>query len=440
MAQPDMDAGGSDKIVDELPPDTPDTERAPTPLTVFVDWSRGVGQLTADHWAINDYSVLKPDLAGQPAFNDFVSAVDPSMIRIHWANLADTWTDPVKRSWDADQIRARLDAAIGFGDAELMFCINWWPKWLHEGDVLPSEKEEEFVRLCAALPIVMREIGYPLAMVEVPNELEGKYERAGQLDRLWQLYIRCAKAIRAADPEVKIGGPALTWPKPSWVDGFIASGGLAYSDFFTWHNYGSGEATDPNEDLFAAAERLGQHARFAMDSVAEAGYADMPGYLTEYNVSWTWTTRDRRMGNTIGAIFQALVVKNVGEAGASGAFVWHVQDNIYGLLKSDGTRRAPAELFLWNRHLVGAMSPIASEDADLVEGIAVRGKDGHAAILLMVKADHSVEVHPNAFLSVDRPWQTVEAIVPEGLEPPAWVPGEPNVLPGYSLLLLSTRP
>ncbi|MEO0515551.1 MAG: hypothetical protein AAF086_09730 [Planctomycetota bacterium] len=423
----------------ELPTSIPDAQAPASNVSLFVDWPRTAGPITRTHWAVNDYSVLRPALSGQPAFNDYVAEVDPPIIRIHWANLADVWTDAATRTWDAAEMKTRLDEAVGYGDAEIMFCINWWPKWLHEGKVLPAEKEAEFVRLCAELPGVLRDIGHPAAMIEVPNELEGHYEKAGKLPQLWDLYKRCVKAIRDADPEVQVGGPALTWPKPSWMNSFVEHGGLDYADFFTWHNYGLGEATDPNEQLFAAAEKLGNHAVEAMQTLADAGHPDMPGYLTEYNVSWTWTTRDARMGTNVGAVFQALTVKNIATSGASGAFVWHVQDNIYGLLNNDGTRRAPAELFTWASHLSGQMSPVVTEDAALIEGLAVRGDDGHQALLLLVKADHAVQVHPNATLEADQPWRTVEAIVPEGFDKPMWVPGQTNALPGYSLLLLSTR-
>ncbi|MEM6391729.1 MAG: hypothetical protein AAF797_03060 [Planctomycetota bacterium] len=424
--------------VTDLPPEQPDAETPALDVSLFVDWNRPVGALTADHWAVNDYSVVKSDLAGQPAFNAYMAALKPSVVRIHWADKMERWTDASTRTWDAEAIKANLDAASGMHGTKLMFNINWWPKWLHDGNVLPLEKEAEFIRLCAELPGVMRSIGHPLAMIEVINEREGHYEKAGKLPQLWSLYIRCVEAIRQADGDVLVGGPALTWPKSSWVQSFIEHDGLAHSDFFTWHNYASGKATDTNASVFAAADKLGAHAAEAMKALVDAGYPDMPGYLTEYNVSWTWTTRDRRMGNSLGAVFQALAVKHIAEAGVTGAFVWHVQDNIYGLLDNDGRKRAPAELFLWHRHLAGEMSAVASERPDAIEGLAVRHADGGRALLLMVKAGHSVRIHPNATLEGDRPWATVRSIVPEGTPKPVWTPGQPVELPGYSLLLLST--
>lgn len=424
----------------DLPSAIPSRDASPIETSVFIDWSRSLGAIAPEHWAVNDYSVIKDELAGQPEFNAYVDELDPAAVRVHWAEMTEHWTDPQTRAWDAAAMKANLDAAVGLHGADLMFNITWWPKWLHDGNVLPAEKEEEFIRLCGELPKVMREIGHPVAMIEVINEREGHYEKAGELPRLWSLYARCVEAIRASDPDVLVGGPALTWPKPAWVKSFIEHEGLAYSDFFTWHNYASGKATDSNEHVFAAADRLGRHAADTMQALADAGYPDMPGYLTEYNVSWAWTTRDTRMGNNVGAVFQALVIKNLAEAGASGAFVWHVQDNIYGLLKSDGTRRAPADLFLWGKHLVGDMHPVATQDTNAIEGMAVRRKDGERAVLLMIKSDRPVRVFPGDSLTSDGPWRTVEAIVPEGFAEPAWAPGQPIDLPGYSLLLLSTAP
>ncbi|MEM6550568.1 MAG: hypothetical protein AAF750_00325 [Planctomycetota bacterium] len=422
----------------DLPPEQPDATAPAIDVSLFIEWSRPIGPITADHWAVNDYSVVKPDLAGQPEFNAYMRELTPSIVRIHWAEKMERWTDASTRTWDAEAMKANLDAAKGLHGTKLMFNINWWPKWLHDGSVLPAEKEAEFVRLCSELPGVMRRIGHPVSMIEVINEREGHYEKAGKLPQLWSLYARCAEAIRDADSEVLVGGPALTWPKPQWVESFIAHDGLSYSDFFTWHNYASGHATDDNASVFAAADRLGKHAADTMQALADAGYPDMPGYLTEYNVSWTWTTRDRRMGNSIGAVFQALTVKHLAEAGATGAFVWHIQDNIYGLLAKDGSKRAPAELFLWHEHLAGEMHAVASERPDAVEALAVRHANGGRALLLMVKAGQTVRLHPNDTLKADAPWTTVRSIVPAGSPTPVWTPGQPVELPGYSLLLLST--
>ncbi len=428
-----------------LPPEVPDADADAEPLrvSVMVDWEAPDGPAaTAMHWALNDYSVKDPKKAAQPAFNEYVTEVAPAAVRIHHANLVNEWTDPKTRTWNAALMRECLDAAVGFGDAEVMFCINWWPEWLHAKEVLPSEKEAEFVRLCGELPGVLAEIGHPAASYEVTNELEGLYEKAGDLPRLWSLVERAAEALRAAAPDAAIGGPAMTWPKPSWLRSFLDHG-VDHLDFVSWHNYGSGDASDPNEQVLGAAARLGGHAR---DAVAMLREADPEGrikaYLTEFNVSWLWTTRDRRMGNSVGALFQAAVIGEMIQAGVDGAFVWHVQDNIYGLLGSDGERRGPAPLFVWgNRHLVGTTVPVLTNHPDAVGGIAVRHDDGGRALLLLVKAGRAIEVSANATLTAGGdPWKTVDFILPPGLEARDRDPADGLRVPGYTLVLLSTKP
>lgn len=415
----------------------PDADAPPLEVSLTIDWDSPAGPITKPHWGVADYSILKPSLAGQTEFNDYLRAVNPDLIRIHHAKMADTWTDEATRSWDVEKIKQAFTDADGYGDAPIMLCIASWPTWLHDGKTLPEEKRAEFVALVGELVNVMAdEVNRPIAYWEPLNEKDNNYEKAGQLDELWSLFNELAAEIRKQDPDAKVGGLAFTWTKPAWIKPFLEQSG-DHIDFLSWHNYATGSLEESNASVFSKIDdNIVKNARFALDQLAAHPRGDeIETYLNEYNISWTWTTREPRMGNNIGAIFQAMVVKRMAELGVTGATVWHVQDNIYGLLTSDGQWRSPADLFVWgNNHLVGEMATVASDQPDAVEALAVTADNGSRSVLLMVKAGQKV-ILPNPAMDWSaRAWQinadgAGEVDLPQNMAT--------LELPGYSLTFLT---
>ena len=383
--------------VKSLPPFEPRPGLTAVSVAITADWSGQGRAITAAHWAVADYGILKPADRHNPAFNAYLNDLKPGVVRIHWSGFPKAWTDEASRGWNVTEIKqAFTEVAPGYGDATLMVNIPHWPEWFHDGPVLPEEKEADFAALCADLVRVMRDdVQRRVEYWEVLNELENRYEKHASLNDLWRLLGKVMTAMREADPAAKFGGPALTWPKPAWVRGYMASLG-DQADFVTWHNYATDDAFLPNAQLLAKADTIAGHAADALAIIREM----QPGrtvetFLTEYNVSWTWRTRDARMTNNVGAVFHAMVIKRMAEVGVTGAMVWHIKDGIYGLLDAEGNRRPPATLFLWGRHLTGQLVPVrvqvsgvASDTDTPVEVLAVRGDNDRRTVLLINRSEH----------------------------------------------------
>ena len=113
---------------------------------------------------------------------------------------------------------------------------------------------------------------------------------SGTQQQYFQLYEVAAKAIKAHDPSLKVGGPAASPISSSIVRPF-----LAYCrdrklplDFFTWHCYDASPRVFP------------EHAAIARALLDEYGFKNTESHITE----WHW--RDHKPGlfapcNTIGA-------------------------------------------------------------------------------------------------------------------------------------------
>ncbi|WP_433515318.1 sugar-binding protein [Nonomuraea sp. CA-143628] len=98
------------------------------------------------------------------------------------------------------------------------------------------------------------------------------------------LLATTAKRVRAAHPGVRLVGPALApmdnWS--SWVDDFIAAGGLDNLDAFTTHPY----------DFGAEPEAFMNHVAVIRAKLDAAGHRDMPIWLSEHG----WHTSDTPLG------------------------------------------------------------------------------------------------------------------------------------------------
>ena len=118
--------------------------------------------------------------------------------------------------------------------------------------------------------------------VEVWNEPNNPHFWAETPASYYELYIAAAKAIRALDPKVKIGGPAVTpagalLPRGrQFVADFLREVKAAGAplDFLSWHMY----ANDP-ASFSAAAET---YRKMSID----AGFGDLDQYVSEWNTSF----------------------------------------------------------------------------------------------------------------------------------------------------------
>ena len=277
------------------------------------------------------------------------------------------WWDLNAQRWDSSRIRASFEPHLDWlreGRTKLMVCLPYsWPASVRgtekDGKYLPPERYNAGMANLRELVIILGDLGVPVTHYEVTNEWDNTYEKAGKLDELWPLISRMTNEVRSAAPGTIVGGPAMTWPKQAWVAGLLDGGGEDL-DFLSFHGYAAGNPTTPNPAVMARAARMAGHAAEVDAMLDDRGLNDVPVYLTEHNVQWTWRPYERRHANSVGAAFLATLGGDLVRQGVAGATVWHAMGDADGLVDEDGRRRATGQLYLWaNRHAHGTLAPAA---------------------------------------------------------------------------------
>jgi xylan 1,4-beta-xylosidase len=274
------------------------------------------------------------------------------------------------------------------------------------------------------------------------NEYDNTYEKAGKLDDLWRLFNKIALEVKRVDSKAKVGGPALTWPKQIWLDGFLKNCGQNI-DFLTWHNYASGDIYDPNELVFEKAGTIAGMAKDAMNAVKKhIPNRNIETFLTEYNIKWVWDPIELRHGNNVGAAFHASTLRQLAEVGISGAFVWHLKGHSYGIIEGDNSPRQPYDLFRWGpKYLVGNMPKNTTGDNKKLLLFPVVRPDGSRSLLLINTANQRVTIPGGASLFPSQGKTVkIERIASDGnkvLDTKEFATGN-WTLPGYSVTLLTT--
>lgn len=429
-----------------LPPFEPDDQAAPVAVNATVDWNKTVGAMRPMLWGWNDYEVTDPQKANDPVYQKLLADLQPPLVRIHHGGFSDSWTRAQTKTWDEAKIKAGLEASTGFKGAKIMMNVSHWPGWLSDQSTLSPEKEDEFARLCGDLVKVLQRLNYRVDYWEMTNEYDEAYEKAGKLDDLWRLFNKIAVEVRRADSKAKVGGPALRWAKPLWVEGFFKNCGQN-TDFFTWHNYASGDIYDSNEMVLDRPAQIAGYTE-AVRAAAQkwAPNRKMEFFLSEFNIKWVWNPIERRHGNNIGALFQASTLRRIALAnngqGIDGVMLWHAKGNSYGFIGGDNEKRSPYYLYLWGtKYLTGSIANHSSDDEKSLEILPIIQEDKTRSLLLIAKANRPIKI-PNgaALLPVNGGQKLqVQRIDAKGFSENIEMPKTGDwSLPGYSITLLKT--
>ncbi len=120
-----------------------------------------------------------------------------------------------------------------------------------------------------------RGFGYAIKYWEVLNEPDGRFDPF----KYYRLYAKLAAAVKSADPEALIGGPALmfTYNGPAYRENFleyVKTNGLPL-DFWSFHDYAI-DSADPYVYV-----RIARDMRALLD---ERGFEETLLFLDEWNV------------------------------------------------------------------------------------------------------------------------------------------------------------
>ena len=214
---------------------------------------------------------------------------------------------------------------------------------------------------------------------EVWNEpnLSGFFE-GGDQKAYFALYDATAKAIKAVDPELRVGGPATAGA--SWVPEFFAhvkeSG--APVDFVTTHTYGVDggfldEEGKSDTKLSPSPDAIIGDVRKVREQITASAFPKLPLYFTEWSTSYT--PRDAVHDSYVSAPYILSKLKGC-EGLEQGMSYWTYTDLFeepgppptpfhggFGLLNREGIRKPAFFAYKYLHELQGNTIPVSDAQA-----------------------------------------------------------------------------
>lgn len=219
-------------------------------------------------------------------------------------------------------------------------------------------------------------------------------------EALGELVGLCARAMKRANPRVKVGGPAWSWFSVHNLMRFLDGAGDSI-DFLSWHRYGTGSVETPDESLLAATSVFAEQVRSLSRELKKRGIRKhLKLLISEYHVNYhAWDPWDPRVANNFAAVWAASVLGHLAYTDIDGACIHDVRIAAYGLVGwKDGTlqwRPIADTYWLYNHYFRGWAVPVRlQEEGGQLEVFAARDT-AQAAVFIVNKARGSRPVKLN---------------------------------------------
>ncbi len=410
---------------------------------VTVDWGHVVARTTPFTFGSNDYEITRPEGAADPVYQSLLADLGIGLIRIHHAGLSDRWTNPTTKTWDEAKIKAGYDVSYP-QQPTIIQNIPGWPKWMvqNQDGLLDPSEYDNYAAFCAQLVDILNQRQQRKVVYWEPlNEQDVRYQKTGKLDELWAIYNKAAIAMKRQDPQIKVGGPVLTWNEPRRLAAFLEAC-KPNVDFISWHRYASSDAKASTDTLMSYTPnyktQVQEFRKLAKQYIPDR---NVPLLLGEYNINYDWRSGENRQHTHVGAVWFASVLKNLADAGIDMATSWHLKDGVYGLIDPQNNLRPAATVFAWGiKYLTGTVMQ-ADSNHSFVEAMPVLQKDGTRSLLLINKSAGVVtltlQLPPEASQPKSIPMFYLDANGVKNLsQRTAQLVAEPLMLNPYSLVLL----
>lgn len=372
-------------------------------VTATLNWNSPTGRTaTKKHYGLGLFHGFNPNVAGNPGNDDYkenVAYMKPGFIRWHHADQMKASTnprgwivDPTASTpvWDTDKIDDALhDAYTNWSPApeKMMNIVNWPSSMNHPSDGsathkrLDPAKYNAYATLCAQLvQHVNITLGKGIKYWEITNEKDEAYDST-QAQELADIYKVCSAAMKAVDPTIKTGAPAYSRPEDTAnINGFIARCQAigVKPDFISYHQYPNFKDTSSSAldaTIWTQAADIGGITT-AIKAALPSGWSTVELFHDEHNI--TWRSTEPRMTNIKGAVWDAIALVAMVNAGADGAIAWNEADDRFGKCESGGggyALRPAAHVFqMYNQDMKGTVVSTSSSNNAQVVIFAV--KDG----------------------------------------------------------------
>jgi hypothetical protein len=368
-------------------------------VTGTINWAQPTG-ITASNldYGLNAYQGLNPAISGTPGNSTYkahMAFMGAGLIRYQRGDEPeDATTDTsgwilnpttAAYAWDATKISNALTGSFTYGPQRLL-CIVSWPAYLDDGSGhLQTNDYGAFAVFCSNLvEIISVQMKYHIPYWEVLNEKDGYYWH--NMGAVAQIYNQAQTAMRAADPTIQIGGPAFNSQENTEDFTQFIAGAYSNLDFISYHQYPSLSTNDSNTTIWNDAASLGSLTTTIKSLIANYTSRAIPTFFDEYNIDWQYATpsvTDLRMTNVDGAIFDALAMISIVNAGTTGAAAWCDANTVSGKMDLNYNLHPAAYLYnLFNTNLTGAVVSSSTSDSSQVVVFALNYGTLHKFVLV----------------------------------------------------------
>lgn len=218
---------------------------------------------------------------------------------------------------------------------------------------------------------------------EIWNEPDlGALMWSGTFDDYVRLYAATSRAIKAHDVHLKVGGPAVAFPRKPFLADFVGTcrrDNLPL-DFCSWHTYTS----HPRD--------LAENARHVRDILDRHGFQRTESHLNEWNCSFDWRNEESRRRSFVvlqgpeGASYCAAVLILLQDSPVDVANYYSGDIQWFGLFDPYGIPRKTFHAFKAFRLLLDTPNRISVQTqgtGDDIRCCAGRSEDGSVLQLLV---------------------------------------------------------
>ncbi|MDF7824066.1 glycoside hydrolase family 44 protein [Pontiellaceae bacterium B12227] len=241
-------------------------------------------------------------------------------------------------------------------------------------------------------------MGYGVEYWEVGNELEGRWEMGSTLpdgSRMTgavyaEKFIEYAKAMKAVDPSIKVGGPTAASTRAPFMEDLLRIAG-DHVDFLSFHTYpverhlaGEREIIEQAFSLEEPMKRYrGYVEKYQPDRVREIEFA-----ITEWNSK---VLEDRHTGELLNGLWSAIFVGEMFREGVTFATQWDLltvtEEGGHGMFHFAGRCMPKSQywgLYLWSKYMGNQL--VTSELSGNDTAYAVVTRDDERLYVMVVNA------------------------------------------------------
>jgi alpha-N-arabinofuranosidase len=224
---------------------------------------------------------------------------------------------------------------------------------------------------------------------EVWNEPDITQFWTGTPEKYFQLYETVARALKAYDPTLKVGGPSWCCDQTLFRDFLAYCRDYAVPlDFVSWHYYGG--------PIMLLERALG--VQQALDTY---GFTNTENLLTEWNISVE--ADHEHLRDATGAAYTALVLSHLQDTSVTIANRYR-GDHGLGMFSSEGFYTKPAYSFLAFRWMLETPQRLSAEGPETYYWSTLAGRDGDGQMVQILLSNYASKTTSFDLTVTNLPW------------------------------------